>query len=552
MARGSVAAGCAAAVFSDGASASRTIGSRSGMAALRGIFDVRDFGAAGDGKTLDTARINAAVEACSGSGGGVVTLPPGNYLSGTVILRSNVVLHLAAGATLLGSTNLKDYVDNPVTGTRHLIFARGAENIGVVGPGRIDGQGDSFWRYIPRSVPQEDSWKDVATYDYAGDPLRPIQLLEFAECRNLRIEALEITNSPCWTLRPIACDSVFIRGVVIRNSNHGPSTDGIDPTCSQNVFISDCTISTGDDAICLKSENPYGTVRASKNITITNCVLTTSCNGIKFGTATQGVLENITISNCVIYNDQVDLSARVIAGLALEMVDGGRMEGVTISNVRMQNVRTPIFIRLGNRGASQRVPTPGTIRGIMLDNVYATGAVLTSSITGLPGNDVEDVSLANIRIDSDEGGKAEWVKTQVPELPEKYPEARMFGRLPSFGLYCRHVNGLRLRNVALGAARSEMRPAILCDDVKNIDIDSLQAPPVGGGQPLLKFMQARKAFIRGCSAPEMGTFLEVAGNQSRAIVVMGNDFSSVERAVSTAPEVEEGSVTMTGNYMRHV
>lgn len=518
------------------------------------LFDVKDHGALGDGRKLDTLAINRAIDACHAGGGGVVYLPPGVFLSGTVVLKSNVTLYLDAGATLLGSKNLLDYA--PQSGPslkgdanqKHLIFARDAENVGLAGPGRIDGQGPAFWVPSGRAVPPpEESWRDVATYDWK--PLdRASPLLEFYNCRNLRIEDVRIENASGWTLRPIQCDHVVIRGITIKNPVIGPNTDGIDPTCCQNVFIADCLIDTGDDAICLKSESPYGgDVRVSKNITITNCVLTCCCNGLKFGTATRGGFENVTFTNSVIFNEAVDPKARVIAGIALEMVDGGWLEGVVISNIRMQRVRTPIFIRRGIRRARPD-GTPGTLRGVMIDNIHATGSLLTSSVTGLPGFDVEDVTLSNIRIDSEESGQAEWAGREIPEVPKSYPEARMFGRLPAYGLYCRHVKGLRLRNVEFRSSAGEARPAVVCDDVKDLDLEGLRSTPIAGTQPVVKLVQARHAFLRGCSAPAgTKTFLEVRGDKTEHVVLMSSDLAAAEKAVLAEPGVPDGAVTLAGN-----
>jgi len=521
------------------------------------IYDVLEFDAAGDGKTLDTAAINRAIDTCTAAGGGTVYLPPGTYLSGMVILKSNVTLYLEAGATLLGSKNISDYSSQagpPATGDanqKHLIFARDAENVGVAGPGRIDGQGPKFW--VPsgrKPLPPQEAWRDVATYDWK--PLsRPSPMLEFYNCKNLRIEDVRIENAPGWTLRPIHCDNVFIRGISIKNPIIGPNCDGIDPTCCHNVFISDCLIDTADDAICLKSENPYGeNLRVSKNITITNCVLSSCCNGLKFGTATRGGFENVTFSNSVIFNDDVPLAARVISGIDLAIVDGGWMEGVVISNIRMQRVRTPIFIRRGNR-TPRPDGTPGTVRGVMIENLYATGSILTSSITGLPGFEVEDVTLSNVRIESDEGGSAAWVNRKIEEIPKSYPEARNFGRLPSYGLYCRHVTGLRLRNVEFKSTATEARPAIFCDDVKDLDITGLRSQPIAGTQPVVKLVQSKQVFISNCSAPK-GTkaFLEVQGNQTEGVVLAGSNLLAAEQAVQSSPEVPKAAVTATGNISK--
>jgi len=451
-------------------------------------FDVRDFGARGDGAAKDTAALQRAIDQCAATGGGTVYVPPGRYLTGTVVLKSNVTFHLEAGATLLGSTDLADYTPQPGpplqgdANAKHLLYARDAENVTLRGPGTVDGQGRAFWVPANRTLPKpEDVWRDVATYDWK--PLdRPSPMVEFFNCRNLTIEDVTLANSSGWTLRPIECDTVVIRGLKIRNPIIGPNTDGIDPTCCRNVFISDCDIATGDDAICLKSEGPYGRMGLSRNIVITNCVLTCCCNGLKFGTATRGGFENITFSNSVIANADVPLNQRVISGLAIEMVDGGWLEGVTVSNIRMQRARTPVFLRLGNRNGFGS----GRMRGVMIDSVHATGAILTSSITGLPGQILEDVTLSNIRIDTEESGRAEWVRA-VPEQDRAYPEARMFGRLPAYGFYCRHAAGLRFSNVRIRAVEPDQRPAFHFEDIRGLRLTAVEATRPASDQPVARF-----------------------------------------------------------------
>jgi hypothetical protein len=521
------------------------------------IFSILDFGAIGDGKTLNTASINNAIDACASAGGGMVYMPPGVYLSGTVVLKSNVTLYLEAGATLLGSTSLADYSARPGpspdadANQKHLVFARDAENVGLAGLGTIDGQGPAYWAPTGRTPPPpEDAWRDVIAYDWKHLP-RPSPMVEFYNCKNLRIEDVRLENSPGWTLRPIHCDNVFIRGISIKNPVYGPNADGIDPTCCQNVFISDCLIDTGDDAICLKSENPYGEpLRVSKNITITNCVLSGCCNGFKFGTATHGGYENIVFTNSVIFNDDVPLNSRIIAGIAVEMVDGGWVDGVLISNIRMQRARTPIFIRRGNR-RPRPDGTPGTLRSVMIENIHATESILTSSVTGISGFDVEDVTLSNIRIDSQENGKAQWVGRRIPETEKAYPEAREFGRLPSYGFYCRHVTGLRMRNIEFTCGKDEERPAIICDDVKNLDVDGLRSQPIAGSQPVVKLIQTKQAFLRGCYAPAgTRTFLEVQGNATDSIVLSSSNLLGAEQAVQVGSEVSQAAVTASGNVVK--
>jgi hypothetical protein len=507
-------------------------------------MDVRQAGARGDGRTKDTHALQEAIDKVARAGGGTVYVPPGIYLTGSLELKTNVTLHVEAGGTLLGSTDLADY--RPLPGPnpkgdandKHLIYARGAENIAITGAGVIDGQGQAFWAPTGRaSVAPEDLWRDVATYDWK--PLaRPSPMVELVECRNVRIHDITLRNSPGWTLRPLACDTVSIRGLKIRNSVIGPNTDGIDPTCSQNVMIADCDIQTGDDTICLKSDNPYGPMRVSRNITVTNCVLSSCCNGFKIGTSTQGGFENITFSNTVIHNGDVPYNQRVIAGLAIEVVDGGWIDGLLISNISMKNVRTPIFLRLGNRGGGQAVKVPGHLRRVTISGVRATGAILTSSITGIPGHRVRDVTISDVQIETLENGKTEWVARTIPEQEQSYPEARMFGRLPGYGLYVRHVDGLRLSGIQISSPDGDPRPMMVCDDVRNLAVREVTGTPSGQGQPFLHWNDVSDASVQGCVAPpETGVYLRVTGEHSRDISLIGNDLSKATKAVdgATAP-----------------
>ena len=518
------------------------------------FFQARTFGATGDGKTKDTAAIQKAIDACAQSGGGIVYVAPGTYLTGTIVLKSNVNFHLESGATVLGSKDIADYkplandAGPKLTGdanAKHLIFARDAENLSITGNGHIDGQGPSFWVPSGRKVPPpEDAWKDVATYDWK--PLhRASPMVEIFNCKHVRVEDVTMQNAAGWTFRPIECDNLVIRALKIRNPVIGPNTDGIDLTCCRNVSISDCDIATGDDAICLKSEGPYGVMGLSRNITITNCVLTCCCNGLKFGTATHGGYENITFTNSVIHNDDVPLNARVIGGIAIEMVDGGWVDGVVISNVTMQRVRTPIFIRLGAR---RKESNPSFLRGVMIDNVHATGAILTSSITGIPGADVQDVALSNIRIETGEAGKQDWIDRKIPEQITSYPEARMFGRLSSYGFYCRHVIGLQMDNVQVTASVPDERPAMHFEDVKGLRLSKIAASAPASEQPVMRMVDVQDCLVTGCAAPSKShVALEVRGAASERVRLLANDFTGSSKAVTLAAGATETAVQTTAN-----
>jgi polygalacturonase len=506
-----------------------------------GLFEratsILDAGAKPDGVSLSTASIQRCIDRVFAAGGGVVYCPPGVFLVGGLELKSRVTLVLEAGCVLLGSKDIRDYKYNPGppeqgdANGHHILFARDAEDITLTGMGTIDGQGAAYWRNVHRGpVDPSDFWKDVVTFDYLPtDNYRPSPMLEFAGCRNVRISNVTLKNASGWTLRPVACETVVIDGIRIRNPNIGPNTDGLDITACRNVFVSNCDIATGDDAICIKSENPYGELLPTKNITITNCVLTTSCNGLKMGTASHGAFENIVFSNSVIYNDDSSpINSHVIGGINVEMVDGGSIDGVVVSNIRMQNVRTPIFVRLGRRTSK-----PGSfLRNVLIEGIDATGALVTSSITGLPGLRPHDITLSDCRIRTVEGGQEAWADRQIPELADQYPESRMFGRLPAYGVYVRHADRVRLRNIELIAAKPDARPAIVCDDVDDMIISGLEASAPASRRPVVDLRDTTHAFITTTRAPEgVDTLVLVTGERSKNIVSSGNAVAENQEAL---------------------
>ena len=426
---------------------------------MQGLFNVRERGATGQGVALETPAIQAAADACAQAGGGTVYFPPGRYLTGTIELRSNVTLHLEAGAVLLGSRDLKDYpvrraafrsyTDNYTD--KSLLYAFEAENVGLAGPGEINGQGSAFSEGAP----------------YMERPY----LVRFVQCRNVRLSDVTLRNSAMWVCHFLACEDVAARGVRIR-SRVNQNNDGFDIDCSERVRISDCDIWSGDDAIVLKSTAN----RQTKDVVVSNCVLSSLCNALKMGTETNGGFDNVAISNCTIYDTE-------LAGVALEIVDGGALDRVTVSNIVMRSVNTPLFLRLGNRARPYekdgRRPGVGKFHNVLLSNIDATASDRTGcAISGIPGHFIENVTFDNVRLRFPGGGTAADAARLPPELEDAYPEHNMFGVLPAYGFYCRHARNLRFRNVEVPALGREERPAMICEDVEGLQIEGSDLKPV--------------------------------------------------------------------------
>jgi len=493
-------------------------------------YDVREYGARGDGKTVCTEAIQRAIDAAGAAGGGRVYVPAGIFVSGTIELRSGVELYLAAGAVLRGSRKLehyrpkvpafRSYTDNYTE--RSLIYAEGAERIAITGRGVIDGRGAAF----------KGPYK-----------VRPY-LMRFVQCRDVVVEGVTIVDSPMWVQHYLGCDSVRIRGIRVRsNVNH--NNDGIDIDCCRRVIITGCDIDSGDDAIVLKSTAG----RVCRDVVVADCVLRSRCNALKMGTESNGGFENIVLDSCVIYDTR-------LAGVALEIVDGGTMDRVVVSDISMDGVGTPIFIRLGNRARPYKkdMPQPGVgkLRNVTICDIEARRAgSIGCAITGIPQAKIENVTLRGLRLLFAGGGSKEEARRQVPEKAEAYPEFSMFGRLPAYGFYCRHVRGLRMRDVQLRWDKPDMRCAVVCEDVQALVVDGLDAACDPRGCAVMRLSGVNDAVIRGCRAEGAGeVFLSVEGGSSGGIVLSGNDLRAVEKAVAYGQGVSKQAVSVLGNYMR--
>ncbi len=477
-------------------------------------YNVVEFGATADGRTKDTPAIQRAIETCSEQGGGTVYFPPGTYLTGSLHLRQRVALYLDHGATIKASMEENDFdpyeelgfkneADRETSFFHHaLIWAEDVEQVAILGTGTIDGNRAK-----------------------RGGP-KPIAL---KRCRYVTIKDITIRNAPNYAISLLGTDYVNIDGVNIFNGY----CDGIDPDSCRHVRIANCQIETWDDAIVPKASFSLGVRRAVEYLTVTNCILATNCSAFKLGTESGGGFRGITVNNCVVHDRATGRPP--LSGIALESVDGGDIDGVTISNISMFNVRAPIFLRLGNRGRDMDTPAAGTLRNIVLSNIVATGAKQACPIAGLPDHAIQNITLDNIQISFAGGGTVEQTNVPVPEEERKYPEATMFGTLPSYGLYCRHVEGLRLRNIHLTLQTPDYRPALVCDDVSRIVIDSFEADRSAGAEAALRFRSVRKALIGNCLLPEpISGFLKVMDGGRKEIRFTGNNTPGVERDRETS------------------
>ena len=511
-------------------------------------FNVRDHGARGDGKEKDTAAVQKAIEACVEKGGGTVLFPAGTYLCGSIHLRSNVTLRLEAGATILGSKDGSDYdkiekldfnhaSDAETSFFRHaLVWGEDVERVAIVGEGVIDCNRDQ--RHGPKGI-------------------------ALKRCKYVDILGVRLQNCANYNISLLGTDCVNIDGVTILNGH----ADGIDPDSCRNVRIANCHIESWDDAIVPKASFSLGERRSCESITVTNCYLSSACSTFKLGTESGGDFKRITVSNCAM--EGLAGGRPALGGIALESVDGSNVDGVAVSNISMHDVSTPVFIRLGNRGRDMATPVPGSLKNVVIDNIVATDASNTCSITGIPGARVDGVGLSNIRIRF-KGGCAFLPEGEaLPELEAEYPDSDMFPALPAYGMFVRHVDNLALRNVQLlfddsfwrittrkerdvewpadgaGAptpsAPGQPGPAMVCDDVTGMNIDMLQTRAAPEGGPVLRFVNVRDALLRGSFAPEGAkTFLEVSGDSTRRINLSGNVLDSAAKtvAVNRADEKE--------------
>ncbi len=444
-------------------------------------FNILDFGATSDTGKLSTSAINKAVEACFKAGGGRVIIPPGNFKSGSITLKDNVALFLERGAVLYASTDHRDFPRQKQPAYRSqkdpggwyaLIYAEGASNIGICGFGTINGQGA---KQVPRPV-----LPGAVNEDRDG---RPRNIL-FISCRKISVQDITMESSGMWNQHYLNCENLIINNIRVYNHSNR-NNDGIDIDGCRHVILSNSIMDSDDDGITLKSTG----AAPSEDVAITNCIVSSFCAAIKCGTESTGGFKNILISNCIVRpsvcpTEPVFRTPRIgQVGIALEIVDGGIMDGITVSNIIIEGTACPVYVRLGNRARkhTDEAPEPprGKMRNIFLSdiNVYNAGNY-SSSITGIPGSPIENITLNNIRIINHGDLKpGEYISdaSKVPELEKEYPAPDRWKNLPSSGFFIRHVNDISLHNVTLRSQITDPRVPVIADDVDNLYISNLRS-----------------------------------------------------------------------------
>ena len=467
-----------------------------GAVSATGVYNVRDFGAKGDGQTLDSPAINAAIEAAVRDGGGQVLLPAGTYLCGSIHLKSNIDLHLSAGCTILAAPtkmnaydasepfDFPEYQDGGHTYFHNsLIWAEGEKNVSITGHGMIDGKGLT-------NKDTENSGNIQGGSIGTGDKAIALKL-----CRQVTIRDITIYRGGHFGIIMTGCDLSTIDNVTIDTNR-----DGFDIDCCKYMTITNCRINTPrDDALVLKSSYALKKPVLCEHIAISNCNITGYkcgtlldgtyipepvnwvCGRFKLGTESNGGYRNISLTNCTFMYS---------SGLAFEEVDQGRMENIVVSNITMSHVHHyPIYITTGcrNRGPKE-VTTPSTARDIQISNVIADDcdSLCSVIVTGMPGVPVKNVWLSNIRLYFKGGGTKDLADKHYREQGTNYPEPKFAGWTPAYGLYARHVDGLYVNDVTFRYERPDYRPAVLLDDVKNDVIRHLDAPTEEGVELVIR------------------------------------------------------------------
>jgi polygalacturonase len=488
------------------------------------FFNVTDFGAIGDGKTLCTASIQKTVDACALAGGGKVVFPAGKYLTGPIFLKSNVHVELIAGAVLLGDTNFDKVpsIAGRWEGIDRTVYASmftglDLENISITGRGVIDGQGDAWWKAfeVVTEMRRKLGLVEREPENPPGSPLkwpRP-RMINLYRCKNVLISGLTVLNSPAWNIHPVLCDNVIIDQLTIQSPADSHNTDGIDPDSCRNMRISNCYISVGDDCITIKSGYKFqksGKNIPSENIAITNCVFARGHGGVGIGSETSGGVRNVTVSNCVCEGTDRGLRFKTARSR------GNIVENFRAQNILMRGVGDAISVTMLYNASDPRTPQPvdegtPTFRNIQLSEITASDVKRAVLIEGLPEMPIQGLGVSNLVVT---GAGA--------------------------GITCSNVAGMTFDNIVI---KAEKGPAMEVAGVRGIEIYRFSDRNPKMDQPVIRFENVDDALIQSCSGTEgTGTFLELKGAGNREISLITNRLGRAAKEVTFVAGASESAV----------
>jgi hypothetical protein len=441
-------------------------------------YNIREFGAVGDGIFQNSRIIQHAIDYVHAHGGGRLVFYPGTYVTGSIYLKSNVTLHIEQGATLLGSTNPWDYVKDPYVGWQAMIFAIKQENVAITGKGVIDGRGfttaNNMIKYIQKGL-----YSDPLELDRPNATNRP-ENIHFRECAHVVIKDVTLKDPASWNQTYDQCRDLLVENIHVDCKAYW-NNDGIDIVDCDGVIVKNCFFDADDDAICFKSHDANA---VCQNVTVDGCTARSSASALKFGTASQGGFRNFKITNLTIYDT-------FRSAITFAAVDGGQIENIVVDGVRAVNTGNVLYLRIGDRWSSGgRKPS---LRNVTIRNVYAEVPytkpdagysyegpvednprnISPAGVIGLPGMRIENITLENIEMVYPGRGDSLYAKVGltdreldgVPEMEKSYPEFSQFKELPAWGLYVRHADGIHLKNVSFKAQHEDYRPAVVLDDV---------------------------------------------------------------------------------------
>jgi polygalacturonase len=478
-------------------------------------INIIDLGARSSNTTENTAIIQKAIDEVSAAGGGTVVIPPGRFVTGVLTMKSNVNLHLEKYAVLAGSTRRTDY--GPSSQASALLVADKATNISITGKGMIDGQGEALLKDIyvmlHAGTLQDKEWQTENPWHQVRpeEENRP-KIINFNNCDKVTITGITLRNALCWVQRYNKCSNILMDSIEVE-SNIFWNNDGVDFVDCKDVKLTNSFFNADDDGICLKSEDRNS---RCENIYVADCVVRSSANAVKLGTASWGGFKNITIKDIKVFDT-------FRSAIAVECVDGGVLENVDVRNIKATNTGNAIVVRLGHRNKDSVV---SQLRNVYIGNMEVEVPktkpdigynmegpakryphnVFPSSVTGIPGHPVQNVVIENVNIVY-QGGADRKVAcfgldslAKVPECINGYPEFSMFGELPAWGFYVRHTEGIQFKNVTVSYKDNDFRPAYVFDDVAGLQLSNVSVP-TATEMPVIVFRNTKKPLLEQVKLP---------------------------------------------------